>query len=92
MQILMSLQAGGCPLKFPWRVNEQIQSTWHRSGDSTQIQLRDSPAFILPPVKMTSMYADTLNLGTMGKQLKEHFLTGLQPKGISNDFLPCAAS
>lgn len=61
------------------------QETGYKSNQQTA-------AFTLPPVKMASMCADTLNLRAMGKQLKEHFLTGIQPKGINNDFLPCAAS
>lgn len=73
-----------------------MRSNQHGIGGSgtdtycTQTQLAGSFRPTSPTVKLMSVCTDTLMME--GKQLKQYFVAGLQPKGINSEFLPAAAS
>lgn len=95
MQILIHLQARCSPLISSVQIS--VECKWaqiSRNGGRRckQIPLGCSFGSRRPTVKLMSICRETHCVWMMGEQLKEYFVTGLQPKGINSDFLSAAAS
>lgn len=95
MQILIHLQARCCPLISSVQIS--VECKWaqiSRNGGRRRKQIRLGYPFgsTTPTVKLMSICRETHCIWMMGEQLKEYFVTGLQPKGINSDFLSAAAS